>query len=371
MPTELEIKTERLMQVIRMHGLGGVLLNGQHNFAWITGGTDNGVDRSRDNGVASVLVTSSGKRFLLANRIEMPRLLDEQVSANDFEPVDFGWQEEKSSSRFVIGIAIDLAGSAQIATDIPLDSSSPAIDGSIAHERCSLTVEEVERFRLLGRDAGIAVKDTVTKVQSGQSELEIAAAMSSELEKHSIRSVVSLVAADERIAKYRHPVPTANRLKNTVMLVACARRGGLTASLTRIATIGKASDDLIERTKAAAFVNANLWHATREGVSGRELYEVAAKAYAEVGFAGEIDKHHQGGAAGYRTREWVAHPECLDQVQSNQAFAWNPSITGTKVEETVIAANGTCEVITASPGWPTITHTIDGIDYHSPGILEI
>lgn len=371
MSSEIDIKTERLQHVLRMHGIGGVLLNGQHNFAWITGGADNGVDRSRDNGIASILVTSSGKRFLLANRIEMPRLLDEQVSADDFEPVDFGWQEEKASSRFVIGIAIDLAGSAQIATDIPIDSSFPAIDGSIAYERGSLTAEEVERFRSLGSDSGIALKGTVARIASGQSELEIASALNSELDKHNIRSVVSLVAADERIAKYRHPVPTANRLKNTVMMVACARRGGLIASLTRIATIGKAPDDLIERTKAAAFVNANLWHATREGIEGRELYEIASRAYVEVGFAGEIDKHHQGGAAGYRTRDWVAYPECLDRVQPNQAFAWNPSITGTKVEETVIASNETCEVITASPGWPTITNTIDGVDYHSPGILEI
>ena len=60
----------------------------------------------------------------------------------------------------------------------------------------------------------------------------------------------------------------------------------------------------------------------------------AAKAYAEKGFADEIDLHHQGGAAGYRTREWVAHPNANDVVRNDQAFAWNPSITGTKVEET-------------------------------------
>ena len=353
------------------HGLGGILLNGQHNFAWITGGADNGVDRTRDNGVASVLVTSNGKRFLLANKIEMQRMLDEQVSATTFEPVEFGWQEEKTSSHFLIGLSIDLAGSAQIATDIPIDSSAPAIDGSIANERCSLTEGELDRFRSLGRDSGIALKNTLTNVKSGDTELAIASAMEAELKNYDIRPVVSLIAADERIASYRHPVPTANTLRNTVMLVACARRDGLTASLTRIATIGRASDELNEKTNAAAFVNASLLHATREGTGGRELYDVAAKAYAEAGYADEINKHHQGGAAGYRTREWIIHPACRELVQSNQAFAWNPSITGTKVEETVIAANGSCEVITASPGWPAIMHKIDGVEYAAPGILEI
>ena len=371
MASEIDIKTERLTHVIRSHGLGGLLLNGQHNFAWITGGADNGVDQSRENGVASVLVTAAGKRFLLANKIEMPRMLDEQVSAADFAPVDFGWQEEKASGQFLIGLSIDLAGSAQIGTDIPIAPSAPPLDSSIAQQRASLTTDEVERFRSLGHDAGIALSDTIKKIRADQTEREIASAMRSELDRYNIRSIVSLVAADDRIAKYRHPLPTANRFTRTVMLVACARRAGLIASLTRIATIGKASDELIEKTTAAAFVNASLWHATREGIEGRELYAIAAEAYAKVGYADEIDKHHQGGAAGYRTRDWVAHPECVDQVQANQAFAWNPSITGTKVEETVIAAGGQCEVITASPGWPTITHTIDGVEYHSPGILEI
>lgn len=370
MPSEIDIKTERLTQVIRSHGLGGLLLNGQHNFAWITRGADNGVDQSRENGVASVLVTAAGKRFLLANKIEMPRMLDEQVSATEFEPVEFGWQEEKSG-QFLIGLSIDLAGTGQIGTDIPIAPSAPPLDGSIAQQRASLTTEEVERFRSLGHDAGIALSNTIDQIRPGQTELEIASAMRSELEKYGIRSVVSLVAADERIAKYRHPVPAANPFTKTVMLVSCARRHGLIASLTRVATIGKATDELLEKTNAAAFVNASLLHATREGVLGREFYDVAAKAYADVGFPDEINRHHQGGAAGYRTRDWVAHPGCIDQVQANQAFAWNPSITGTKVEETVIATGGKCEVITASPGWPTITHTIDGVEYHSPGILEI
>lgn len=371
MASEIDIKTDRIVRLLSENDLGGVLLNGRHNFAWITGGADNGVDRSRDNGVASVLVTSSGKRFLLANKIEMPRLLHEQVSANDFEPADFGWQEERSSSRFLIGLSIDLAGSTQIATDIPIDSSAPAIDGMIAQQRYSLTPEEADRFRALGRDAGIALNDTLNMIRPGQTELEIASVMRSELERYNIRSVVTLVAADDRIANFRHPVPTPNTWQKTVMLVTCARRGGLTASLSRIATVGKAPSELVDKTTAAAFVSATLWHATHEGVEGRELYSIAAKAYAEVGYADEIDKHHQGGAAGYRTREWVAHPGCLERVQPDQAFAWNPSITGTKVEETVIVTGGGCEVITTSPGFPRITQTIDGVEYHSPGIFEI
>src|SRR5688500_16328355 len=98
MATELQIKTERLVELIDRQCLDGLLLNGQHNFAWITGGGSNGVDTSRENGVATILVTGTGRRFILASRIEMERMLNEQVSADEFEPVQFGWQDEKTSS---------------------------------------------------------------------------------------------------------------------------------------------------------------------------------------------------------------------------------------------------------------------------------
>lgn len=357
------------MRLLSENDRAGVLLNGQHNFAWITGGANNGVDQSRDNGVASILVTRSGKRFLLANRIEIGRMVAEEVG-DGFEPIDFGWQDEKSSGSWTIGLATDLAGG-RIATDLPMDASTAAIDGPIGACRRVLTQPEVERFRELGKDASSALDEVIDQLQPGQTELEIASLMRSELDRRNIRSVVTLVAADDRIAKYRHPVPTANRFGKTVMLVTCARRYGLIASLTRIASVGTASDDLKERTEAAAFVNASLLHATSEGSKASDIYSVAAKAYVDAGFPDEIDKHHQGGCAGYRTREWVIHPNSTDVVESEQAFAWNPSITGTKVEETMIFSGGRCETITASTRFPQIVTTIDSTEYHSPGILEI
>src|SRR5262249_53112200 len=150
----------------------------------------------------------------------------------------------------------------------------------------------------------------------------------------------------ERIQKYRHPLPTDLRWQKVLMIVVCARREGLIASLTRLVCAGAPPAELERRTRLTAEVNAKLYSATRPGVSGSDLYNVAAQSYAAAGFPGEEQLHHQGGACGYRTRDWVAHPKCLEIVKDNQAFAWNPSITGTKVEETVIVFGQRIETIT-------------------------
>jgi Xaa-Pro dipeptidase len=368
---ELEEKTERLRRMLASEGLGGVLINAQHNFAWLTGGRSNVIDVSRDNGASNLLVRVDGKRFVIANNIEMPRLLAEEIDGSDFEPVEIKWEDEKSSPNFVIDIARSLVAEGELAADIPPNNDVRAAESLISTCRYELTVDEIDRFRQLGADAGMALGDVVAKLEPGETEIEVARKVRDEFASHGIYSVVTLVGSDERIAKFRHPIPTDSRWKNTLLIAVCARRQGLIASLSRIVCAAVAPSELERRTEAVAMLNAQMYSATQPGTTGAELYTFAAKAYTKQGFSGEIGKHHQGGACGYRTRDWVAHPKSTETVRMNQAFAWNPSITGTKVEETGIVTASGFEVITATNGFPQIAVSVNGREYLSPGILSL
>src|SRR5688572_759701 len=350
--------------------LGGVLLNSRHNFAWLTAGGNNGIDTGKEGGVATLFVTGKGRRYILTKNIEMPRMLAEELSEMEFEPIEFTWQQEKQKPTLLSELA-ESVSPGTIASDIGSISAARNIESLIAGCRASLTSDETERIGALGKDAGQAMRSLIVKIAPGDRELDIAEKMRTEFSRDGMSLVVTLVAADQRIQRFRHPVPSEKRWEKTLLLVACAKRSGLIVSLSRMVLNGNISDDLKRQTDAAAFVNANLWHRTRPGTSGAELYQAAAEAYRYAGFEGEIDKHHQGGAAGYRTRDWVAHPASNETVQPNQAFAWNPSVTGTKVEETIIANETGVEVLTASTGFPSIPTEIDGVTYHSPGILSL
>lgn len=349
---ELEIKTERLTQMLAESGHDAVILNAQHNFAWLTGGATNGVDLSRENGVASLLITRDCKRYLLANNIEMPRMLAEQVDAVEFEPIEFTWQDEKANGSLVLEKTKQLTGHTRIATDTAIFADTPAIEPAITRCRAVLTSEEIERFRRLGSDTAAAMDRTIGKVSRRETEIAIAERLRIELASDGIVSVVTLVGADDRIAQFRHPVPTDRRFNTTLLLVTCAKRHGLIASLSRMVSIGEPTDELKTKTEAAAGVHAALLDATLPGTTGADLYRTASEAYAAAGFGDEIGRHHQGGATGYRTRDWVAHPACGEVVATDQAFAWNPSITGTKVEETCIVTADGIEMITSSSNVP-------------------
>ncbi|HWS90065.1 MAG TPA: M24 family metallopeptidase [Pyrinomonadaceae bacterium] len=369
---EIAEKSERLTRMLAAEGLGGVVLVAQPNFAWLTAGGNNGIDTSREQGACALVVGADGRRYALASRIELARMLEEELAGTDFEPVEYGWEEEKASPTFIADLATKVIGSGvALGSDLPLGPNVKSIDGLVSRCRYQLTPPESERFRQLGRDAGEVLGAVARSLTPGLTETEIARRVSDSLTARGMRSVVTLVAADERIAKYRHPIPTDKAWERVVMLVTCARRKGLVASLSRIVCAGEISGDLRRRTDASARVNAKLLAATRPGAAGSELYRVAADAYAEEGFPGEERLHHQGGAAGYRTRDWVAHPANTETVQINQAFAWNPTVTGSKAEETCIASAEGVEVITTTPNWPQIHVRVGGREYLSPDVLVL
>jgi len=349
---EHEVKLARVGRVAQDGRLQGILLAAHHNIAWLTGGRANRIDASRETGAARLFVTAEGRRYVLANAIEMPRLMDEALAGLDYEPIEFPWTEDQDPSHAVRSAQALLPGGAAIGADWPLPGVT-VVEPAIGRARALLTDEEIVRYRALGAEAGRMMAAVCRDLTPGDDERDISRAVIDGAAAMRARAIVSLVGSDDRLRRYRHPVPTATSWRHIVMLALCAERDGLVVSLSRIVAAG-APADTGPRTHATAAVFGRLLDATRPGATGADLYRVAADAYAAAGFAGEELRHHQGGAIGYRAREWVAHPRSQEVVQARQAFAWNPTITGTKIEDTALAIDGRVEIITASPDWPTI-----------------
>jgi Xaa-Pro aminopeptidase len=367
---ELDEKVERLAEVCSAARVGGVILNTQANFAWATGGRSNRIDGSRELGAGALFITADGRRFLIANTIEMPRLRAEALDGIPCEPVEYPWTDEHGQPDTIARLAREAVRGASVGADWALPGAT-SLERHVAHARAPLTAAEVDRYRALGRDAGGAIGAMFRGLTPGAEEHEVARMAADAIAGIGARAIVTLVAADNRIARYRHPVPTAMRWQRLLMVVVCAQRDGLVAALSRIVSAGPVDPEIEERTRRTAVVFGRLLGATRTGATGRELYETAAEAYAALGHRGEERLHHQGGATGYRSREWIAHPDSDETVRPPQAFAWNPSVTGTKVEETALAIDSRIEILTATPGWPTIEVDAAGQRIGAPGILVI
>jgi antitoxin VapB len=192
-------------------------------------------------------------------------------------------------------------------------------------------------------------------------EAEAAGIVAAECWKKRIFAPVLLVAADDRIRSWRHPIVKETPVDQYVMMVICGRRGGLISAVTRLVHFGEMSDDLRDRHRSVCEVDAAMILATRPDKPAASVFAAAQRAYTASGYDGEWQLHHQGGAISYQPREYIATPECTETVQVDQAFAWNPSIKGTKSEDTVLVRPDGFEVLSApSSEWPVIEVEQDG-----------
>jgi Xaa-Pro aminopeptidase len=365
---ELDEKLHRVGGFLERERLDAVLLSTQRNFSWLTCGGTNHVGTSTPDGVASLLVTRDGRRFVLSANNEQARISEEETSHLGFESVSIPWYELRLDPRRLRRAVADIIDPGRVGAD----SAAPGfenVEGRFAPLRYRLTETETERYRLHGCAVAEAIEETGRTIEPGMSERSIEALLSFNVMRRGARPTVLLVGADERFRKYRHPIPTDHRLERFVALSTCSRRWGLTVAVTRLVHFGKISEELAARYLALQSVEARLLAVTRPGATSGSLFVELEKAYEAAGYPDEWREHHQGGATGYLEREWVATPGGSQVVESCQAFAWNPTIQGTKIEDTFLTSKAGIELISTTGQWPSSEVVINGRATSRPEIL--
>ena len=360
---ELKEKLDRVRAYLDRKKLHGLFLTRQGNFSWITCGSENRVVTASEIGAATVAVTAD-RIVVVADSIESPRLKQEELAELGLEVLEYPWHQPGEREK----VLAELAGGKKVASD---RGGAVALEKDFDEVKYSLTEPEVNRYRWLGRNCSLVLEKVCTGLKQDVQENEIAAALASEAMRSRITPTVILVAADDRAYHFRHPLPTDKKVKGHVMVVFCGRRWGLWASLTRIVHFGKPSPELLARHTAVCKVDAAFILSSRpEAVCG-EILEKGIAAYAAVGFPDEWKLHHQGGPTGYEGRYFRVTPGERRTLHRDQAVAWNPSIAGTKSEDTILCGGDAPEILTPCHQWPITSYESAGMAISRPDIYLI
>ncbi len=361
---EISEKMKRLQRLMQDKGYDGVLLTRVANFAWITGGMgDNQIGWGSEVGAASILVLNDGRKFVIAAHSEIPRLMSEQLGGLGYEPIELKWFE--SDATFFQKLSL----TAPVASDVPRDGF---VTVDVAPLRYELTEPEIKKFRWIGQQAAAAVIETAKQVKPGMMEREIEARASDALMRRGLRPTVMLMASDQRLFNFRHALPSDTKaVEKYAMVNVCAKKWGLVVSVTRLVHFGPLDNELRKRYAAVATVNARLLAGLKPGTSAAGLLQQAKDWYAELGYPGEWEFHHQGGSCGYGERDYLLHPDSIEKIVNHQAFALNPTVQGSKAEDTVIVFEDHVENITESADWPIIPVQVNGVSYNSPDVLIV
>lgn len=363
---EIEEKLDRVNKFLAQNKLDGILLTQVRNVYWITAGlSNNQIVLNKDVGAASLLILKNGKKYLVCSSSEAQRMMDEALKELGYELIQYNWYEA-NPVKDVRGGLIKQFG--KIGSDVDYPGTINIAD-KFKPLRYSFNDYEVIRYAYVARISTEAAAEVCMKIKPGMNEFEIETITANALRDRQIIPTVLLTAVDKRIYDYRHALPGGAVLENYAMINICAEKWGMPIAVTRFVHFGPLPDELKTKLEKTAIVNAHYQEFTKPGIPASEIFEKMKVWYKSVGYENEWMLHHQGGAIGYDDREWVIYPDIKEVVQNNQPFAWNPTITGAKVEETIIVNQNGFEVLTKSNNWPMIIVNLNGKKYPQPSIL--
>lgn len=333
----MDNKLAKVRALLDENGVDGILVESQPNFHWLTGGRGF-IGLNSESACATLLITKNDS-FLLSNNIEGKRLVAEELKSR-FELVEFPWYDESRKEAKIKELC-----PGRVARDAELARRFMTL-------RTILDAEQIAAYQDMAPTIASILERNLRAIKKGVSELAFAGALSADLWEEGIEPVTILVGFDDRLAQWRHLLPTRNLLNKRAIASLAVRRNGLFVSVTRQICFGSIPEEIQRKQEAVDCVKAKMLASTRAGKTMGELLDVAIAAYAEAGFPEEWRNHHQGGLTGYVSRESRAHPGSTVEIKNNQAFAWNPTIAGVKAEETAILHDDVIRIVTDTGDWP-------------------
>ena len=334
-------RIQPIRDLMNEKGLEAFVVRRNPNLAWAIAGRAH-VPTTIDMACFDLIITQDSATAV-TNVVEAPRLIAEELPS-EVSVKTIKWSEGRDSQ---------LPTGSKVGCDQPgADRADLGIE--IEMMRASLIESDVDRFKEICADAAVALGNAMKQVESSDREIDVAGLITHALWQADLEIAFLGVAGEERVHKFRHPLPTDAVVGNRVSASICAKRKGLIASVTRIVTFGSVTDQMVSDYTSIFKVEAALFDATVVGNPFSDPINAAIAAYPANGFdADEWTKHHQGGPTGFLPRDWPANQGSSRLIANNQPIAWNPTGKGWKAEDTILATESGAKLLTNDPDWPT------------------
>lgn len=347
--TEIANKLAIVRAAIARYKYGAVRLRGVDWFAWATAGLDNVVILTTETGIAELVITAD-QAFIVTDSVEVDRLRDQGI------PTEYQlWATSWTTPHLLNQAVREWSNATLVASDRP-GQGEVGLPPELVAAKLRLVPEEIARYQALGRTTAQIMTKVLSAAKPEWTEFQLAGAAAAELWSHGIHPALTLVGGERRLPLYGHLPATHEPIGQRAMLVVCARQGGLYANVSRY--IHFRPETAAERAsyEQVIAIEAEMIAAAQIGSTVGAVYDATVVAYTKRGVVEQMQRLHQGGTTGYRSREVVARPGEPTIIEANTAMAWNPSLAGVKIEDTIIRSAAGVEVLSVDPAWPSVEY---------------
>ncbi|VXC02185.1 Xaa-Pro aminopeptidase [Arthrobacter sp. 9AX] len=358
------IKRRRVLDILDAKGGDSLLLTSNTALTWYLDGSRVHVSLAGDP-IAALLVDREGDHLVTFNN-EAGRIAAEELPAG-VALHSVPWYGNLHEAAAAVGSSEN--GSRRTGTSGR--SATPLSEVDVAVElravRQQLLPAESARYAQLSAEVAVIMTDVLSSARPETTEFELVSALAARVVAAGAEPLVLLCNGSSR-SVFRHPLATHSPLGRRAMAVVCARRDGLVANITRWVRFDAGTPEERDAEARIAAVEADIFDATVPGARLNRIFAEIKEAYARHGFGSDQwEQHHQGGPAGYAGRDPRVTASATDTVVLNQAFTWNPSGPGVKIEDTVQLTASGLQVLTVDSRWPVAT--VNGIQ--RPATLQL
>jgi hypothetical protein len=339
------IKRRRVLDILDAAGRDSLLLTSNTALTWYLDGSRVHISLAGDP-IAAMLVDRGGDHLVTFNN-EAGRIAAEELPAQvNLHTVP--WHGNLHQAAAAVGSN----------TRPPLAEADVATELRAARQQ--LLPAESARYSLLSAELAAIMTDVLSAARPDTTEFGLVSALAARVVAAGAEPLVLLCNGSSRSA-FRHPLATHSPLGRRAMAVVCARRDGLVANITRWVRFDAGTPEERDAEARIAAVEADIFDATVPGARLDRIFAEIQAAYVRHGFgADQWEQHHQGGPAGYAGRDPRVTQAATDVVVLDQAFTWNPSGPGVKIEDTVQLTDSGLRILTVDPRWPVAT--VNGLD---------
>ncbi len=361
LPVEIEIKEERLRRFLDEQGYDSLIVARRDNIAWLTGGGEAVSDRMSPYSPLYLVVTPDAK-YAVGYTMDLPRTMDDEFAGLDYEP-----RSIPTFGRAIEAIALELAVGRPCA-DVPFlgvdDVSEQIVDLYWPY-----TPAEMARYEANARQCAAILTELGNWVEPGMTERQAFARMWGLFVEHGFSGRYMWVGSDERIAKYRHPVPSDEPIENVVLFAPTAVKGGLPVLLTRMVTFGDPPEDIRRRYDAVTTMQAAMLSKTQPGARLKPLFDAMMGLFEEMGYPADRTRHFHGGPVHYGGSDSARMQDPDAVVQANSSYTYYLTITGVKSEDLILVDDERTWLASVDGQWPMRSVKVDGQTYGIPDLL--
>ncbi len=344
-PADHEHRLAQLEALLDEAAAEALILGQASHAAWALCGADLRIQISSERAWGFVVVHRKWRK-VVTWVMDARRFQDEELP-EDVKVVAQHWDEESPET-----VARRLAGEGPVLSDCGLPRTEPAAE-YLREAQYPLTDLELRRAEWIGARLDAGCRVAAEALEPGTTEYDAAALLTATYLRDGLAVDEMMIGFDERIGRYRHPVARGARLDRLALLHPTVNRWGQHAIATRMVSLGKPDDELVERFAVVSEVEGWSVAMTRPGVAYSTILDGQREIYSRRGYPRAWRDHWQGGQTGFALCE-IAHVERpSDTVPERGLFNWFITLPGAKKEETTLSSGKGGRILTLAGAWPT------------------